>query len=90
MATGADPTTPAPDVRPSPGGPAPRPSLDPGTPIEVRNRFQGTWTRGFTVAGVTHGGQYTVRRTSDGSILAGTFGRDAIRRERRRRSGWWY
>jgi hypothetical protein len=75
----------------SPGpGPEPRPRIEPGTAVEVRNRFDGTWARGFSVADVDPEGAYLIRRTSDGSILPGSFARDAIRRERRRRSGWWY
>ncbi|MHB8220550.1 MAG: hypothetical protein ACYDHU_09570 [Acidimicrobiales bacterium] len=67
-----------------------RPPIEPGTPVEVRNRFEGTWVRGFCVAGMAEDGSYLVRRISDGSILPGSFERGAIRRERRRRTGWWY
>jgi len=82
-----------------PTGAAPLPSADelgarspiePGTVVEVRNRFEGTWVRGFSVAGIADDGDYLIRRLSDGSILPGSFERDAIRRERRRHSGWWY
>jgi hypothetical protein len=79
-----------------PTGAAPLPSaedlgarspIEPGTVVEVRNRVEGTGVRGVSVA---EDGDYLIRRLSDGSILPGSFERDAIRRERRRHSGWWY
>jgi len=69
--------------------PYPRPPLAPGTKVDVRNRYQGTWVRGFEVAETTDGG-YRIRRLSDGSVLGETFSRDDVRRERRRQGFWWH
>jgi hypothetical protein len=55
----------------------------------VRNRYQGTWVRGFEVAEFTDGG-YRIRRLSDGSILGDFFTRDDVRRERSRQGFWWH
>jgi hypothetical protein len=54
-------TTDAPTVMP----PLPHP---PGTAIEVRNRFDGRWARGFEVVAADAAG-YRVRRLSDGNEL---------------------
>lgn len=61
--------------------------LPAGTRVEVRNGFDGSWTKGFTVIDVVDGTYRLVRRT-DGSELPGTFPPDQVRRERRR-STWW-
>ncbi len=75
------------------GGEAPDPNvrspLATGTKVDVRNRYQGTWVRGFEVAGATEDG-YRIRRLSDGSILGDLFSRDDVRRERRRQGFWWH
>jgi hypothetical protein len=63
--------------------------LTPGTPVEVRNRLQGTWTRGFEVADFNEEG-YRIRRLSDGSILNDLFSRDDVRRQRSRQGFWWH
>jgi hypothetical protein len=70
-------------------------AVRPGTRVEVRNRFESKWTRGFEVADLVeetggHPGdrQYTVRRRSDGSILPVTFDERDLREENRR-STWW-
>jgi hypothetical protein len=55
----------------------------------VRNRYQGTWVRGFEVAEATADG-YRIRRLSDGSILGDIFSRDDVRRERKRQGFWWH
>jgi hypothetical protein len=67
---------------------ATRDSLRPGASVEVRNRFDGSWSRGFEVAARTDAG-YRIRRTSDGTVLPGPFGPDEVRRERRRQT-WWF
>jgi hypothetical protein len=67
----------------------PRSPLTSGTKVDVRNRYQGTWVRGFEVAEVTDGG-YRIRRLSDGSVLGELFSRDDVRRERRRQGFWWH
>jgi hypothetical protein len=75
------------------GGEAPDPNvrtpLAPGTKVDVRNRYQGTWVRGFEVAEVTRDG-YRIRRLSDGSTLGELFSRDDVRRERKRQGFWWH
>jgi hypothetical protein len=70
----------------NPGGRSP---LPPGTKVDVRNRYQGTWVRGFEVAEVTPDG-YRIRRMSDGSTLGELFSRDDLRRERTRQGFWWH
>ena len=63
--------------------------LTPGTKVDVRNRYQGTWVRGFEVAEVKGDG-YRIRRLSDGTTLDDLFPRDDVRRERRRQGFWWH
>ena len=60
--------------------------LPPGTKVEVRERFSGSWTRGFTVETNTGDG-YTLIRRSDGEVLPETFAASDVRRERK--SMWW-
>jgi len=67
--------------------PATRPRLRPGTRVEVRNRFDGAWTRGFEVAEVGATG-YRLKRLTDGAVLPVTFVDDDVRRERSRET-WW-
>jgi hypothetical protein len=65
-------------------------SLSPGRHVEVRNRFTGTWSRGFDVAEVVAGG-YRIRRLSDGSVLPTLFSREDVRPRPARKAGlWWY
>jgi hypothetical protein len=66
-----------------------RTPLTVGTKVDVRNRYQGTWVRGFEVAEVTEDG-YRIRRLSDGSTLGELFVRDDVRRERTRQGFWWH
>ncbi|MGO8859768.1 MAG: hypothetical protein ACLQRH_03225 [Acidimicrobiales bacterium] len=77
----------------STGGAAPDPNarspLSPGTQVDVRNHYQGTWARGFEVAEVTDQG-YRIRRLSDGAILGELFSRDDVRRQRSRQGFWWH
>ncbi len=68
---------------------ASRVPLVPGTKVDVRNRYQGTWVRGFEIAEVTRDG-YRIRRLSDGSTLGDLFVRDDVRRERTRQGFWWH
>ena len=60
-----------------------------GTPVEVRSRFVGSWSRGFEVADHTDG-RYRIKRLSDGSILPDEFDTAEVRPERRRHDYWWY
>ncbi len=62
-------------------------ALDPGTRVEVRDGFEGQWHKGFVVDAVGPDG-YTVRRTSDDSVLPTPLARTSVRRERRT-SMWW-
>jgi hypothetical protein len=66
-----------------PSGPRP---LAPGTKVEVRQRFDGRFAKGFEVAELA-GDDYRIRRLSDGSVLPVAFHRADIRRERH--STWW-
>ena len=66
-----------------------RAPLAAGTKVDVRNRYQGTWVRGFEVAECTPEG-YRIRRLSDGSTLGELFSRDDVRRERKRQGFWWH
>jgi hypothetical protein len=66
-----------------------RTPLAAGIKVDVRNRYQGTWVRGFEVAEVTDEG-YRIRRLSDGSVLGELFSRDDVRRERTRQGFWWH
>jgi len=63
--------------------------LVPGVKVDVRNRYQGTWVRGFEIAEVSDEG-YRIRRLSDGTTLDELFSRDDVRRERRRQGFWWH
>jgi hypothetical protein len=63
--------------------------LKPGARVEVRSRYDGSWSRGFEVAEVTAEG-YLLTRLSDLSVLPMEFGPDDVRRERRRQGLWWY
>ncbi|MEZ5182032.1 MAG: hypothetical protein R2702_09180 [Acidimicrobiales bacterium] len=65
-----------------------RPSLEPGTRIEVRTGFDRSWSNGFEVHEATDAG-YRVRRRSDNEVLPVVFGRADVRRERKN-SMWWY
>lgn len=62
--------------------------LSEGTRVEVRNRFDSRWNRGFAVAEVVGDG-YRLRRTSDDQLLPTVFAAAAVRREPRR-GQWWY
>ena len=63
--------------------------LQPGTAVEVRNRFDGRWARGFEVITADALG-YRVRRLSDGRELPSVFGLDDVRLRERKRGTWWY
>ncbi len=64
-------------------------TLPPGTRVDVRSRFVGTWSRGFEVAEVRPDG-YVIRRLSDQSLLPGLFDPEDVREEKRRAGLWWY
>jgi hypothetical protein len=68
-------------------GEQPRRPLRVGSRVEVRNRFDGSWSPGFEVSALVDDG-YRIRRRSDGSELPAEFDADDVRRERRT-SMWW-
>ena len=71
-------------------GPASAPESDlfaVGTRVEVRNAFDGSWSRGFTIVDSADG-NYRIKRRSDDTVLPGTFAPGDVRRERKR-STWW-
>ena len=53
-------------------------SLIQGTPVEVVNRFDRRWARGFEIADAVDGG-YRVRRISDHTVLPVVFPPSAVR-----------
>ena len=63
--------------------------LEPKTRVEVRDRFDQSWARGFEIAEATETG-YRVRRLSDGMVLPVEFSDEEVRREKRRQGLWWY
>jgi hypothetical protein len=71
---------------PAPGARAP---LEPGTAVEVRNRFDRSWSTGFEVAEVLDN-RYRLLRLSDHSTLPELFDRDDVRRRRQRQGFWWH
>jgi hypothetical protein len=61
------------------------PALEPGTAVEVQNRFTGSWCRGFEVTEAVRRPEclhYRIRRTSDGTVIPDVFGEDHIRPRR--------
>ena len=65
--------------------------LTAGTPVDVRSRYMGTWSRGFEVAELVGDYACRVRRVSDGRVLPSDFSFDDIRVQRPKKSGtWWY
>lgn len=66
-------------------------TMDPGTKVEVRSRFDQSWSAGFEVIEELEDGGVRVRRVSDSAELPIVFEADEVRPERRRkRSMWWY
>lgn len=82
------PAVESPNDVPSPPLDATAELLAPGVRVEVRNRLDGRWSRGFEVIGHTPGG-YRLRRLSDGMELPLPFAPEDVRRERKRGT-WWY
>jgi hypothetical protein len=60
--------------------------LVPGTRVEVRCRFDGSWATGFELAERIDGDGrgWHVRRLSDGSVLPSPFPHEEVRPERTR------
>jgi len=59
-----------------------------GERVEVRQRFDGRWARGFVVEAASDDG-VVVRREADDRVLPDRFARDEVRLERRRGGMWW-
>lgn len=57
-------------------------TLPPGASIEVRNRFNRDWSRGFVVERVVDDG-YVIRRASDAALLPAAFDPRDVRLARR-------
>jgi hypothetical protein len=49
-----------------------------GTSVDVKNRFVGSWSSGFEIAGHVEDG-YLIRRLSDRSILPDALSLDEVR-----------
>lgn len=52
--------------------------LQPGDDVDVRNRFDGSWSSGFQVDDAAPHG-YRLRRRSDGTLLPALFDTDDLR-----------
>lgn len=63
--------------------------LEAGIRVEVRQRFDQRWTRGFAIA-ETRGDRFLIRRLSDGTVLPTEFTSEELRPERKRRQGMWW
>ncbi|HEY1737752.1 MAG TPA: hypothetical protein VGI86_03535 [Acidimicrobiia bacterium] len=62
-----------------------------GTRVEVRNRFDARWSRGFEIVDIQSDPpppHYLLRRRSDGNLLPAEFNENDLREERRRQT-WW-
>jgi hypothetical protein len=57
------------------------PGLNTGTPVLVRNRFDGAWVAGFELSDVNEE-TYQVRRRSDRVVLPARFDESELRPER--------
>lgn len=58
--------------------------------VDVRNRFDGTWSGGFAVVetlSTPEGPRYRVLRLSDGTVLWGLFGPEEIAESDEQASG---
>jgi hypothetical protein len=64
--------------------------LSAGTPVDVRSRYVGAWSRGFEVAERVNDAGYRVRRLSDGTVLPDVFDAQDVRPHKRRQDFWWY
>jgi len=53
-------------------------ALGAGTRVEIVNRFEQDWSRGFEVSEVVADG-YRIRRLSDGAVLPAVFPGDDVR-----------
>ncbi len=69
-------------------------TIQPGSAVDVRSRFDGTWSGGFAVAEVVgHPGgpsepRYRLRRQSDGAVLPRLFSHQDVVPTAINRRGW--
>lgn len=63
--------------------------MRPGTRVEVRTSFDGSWVDGYELVDGEPDIGYRVRRLFDGEVLPRRFPVDAVRRERKRET-WWF
>ena len=61
--------------------------LEHGTRVEVRSRFDGKWTRGFSIESGNREG-YLIRREHDGMLLPERFSPEDVRIEKRHFLFW--
>ena len=59
-----------------------------GTPVDVRSRFVGSWSRGFEVAEQVTEHGYRIRRLSDGTVLPDVFSDEEVRPRHQRVDLW--
>ena len=71
-------------------GRRPQGELRAGTPVDVRSRYVGDWSRGFEVAEEVAERGYRVRRVWDGTVLPDVFDAQDVRPHKRRQDLWWY
>jgi hypothetical protein len=62
--------------------------LAPGTKVEVRTRYDRSWSKGFEVVEALGDEAYRVRRLSDDVVLPVALPADDVRKERSS-SYWW-
>lgn len=62
-----------------------------GTHVEVKNRLDGRWSRGFEIAAHVNDG-YRIRRTSDDTVLPTVFTTDQVRARpgEQENNTWWF
>ena len=60
-----------------------------GERVEVRNRFNSQWARGFEIVEVGASG-YTLRRLTDGEVLPTEFDPDDVRASHKRSNDFWW
>jgi hypothetical protein len=71
-------TTPAEPMIAEPMISGPMTAFAVGTSVDVKNRYVGSWSSGFEIAGHVEDG-YVIRRLSDGSILPDSLSYDEVR-----------
>jgi hypothetical protein len=67
--------------------------LRPGTVVEVKNKYTGSWSRGFKVVKAITKGEtvfYRLSRLSDQTVLPEEFPQELVRLEKKRTGNWWF